>query len=134
MAAAPLGSSRLFGGSEATPGALVLPCPYWEALWPQVFYNQSMTAAERPRDCTIEPGDLLYVPSWWWHEVENEPGFNAAVALRGPRSVAAAFSPRADALFATLGSAPDVAVVAGRFLRRKLGFEASFEDAFLRAD
>ena len=31
----------------------------------------NLTRAERPQDCTIEPGDLLYFPSKWYHAIIN---------------------------------------------------------------
>ncbi|KAH8093031.1 transcription factor jumonji [Aureococcus anophagefferens] len=82
---------------------------------------------------TLDVGDLLYVPSWWWHQIENLPGFNAAVALRGPRSVVAALRPSAPAFFATVGSLPDIAVQTRNLLATRLGLRTgSFEDAFLK--
>jgi hypothetical protein len=30
----------------------------------------------------LEPGDLLYVPPWWWHYVKNESDFTIACAVR----------------------------------------------------
>ena len=31
----------------------------------------NLTRAERPHDCTIEPGDLLYFPADWYHAIVN---------------------------------------------------------------
>ena len=28
-----------------------------------------LSAAERPRECVIRPGDLLYFPRGWWHAI-----------------------------------------------------------------
>ncbi|XP_052226244.1 uncharacterized protein LOC127841457 [Dreissena polymorpha] len=37
----------------------------------------------RPLNCTIEEGDVLFIPSFWWHEVQSYPnvleGRNLAV-------------------------------------------------------
>lgn len=33
------------------------------------------------RTVTLEPGDVLYNPPWWWHEVENE-GLSIGCAMR----------------------------------------------------
>ena len=33
---------------------------------------------------TTRPGDVLYIPPWWWHEVTLEsPGFSFGVSNRG---------------------------------------------------
>ena len=32
----------------------------------------NLTRRERPYDCTIEPGDLLYFPSNWYHAIVNQ--------------------------------------------------------------
>jgi hypothetical protein len=51
-------------------------------------------AAARPVKCTLRPGDLLYIPSRWWHAVQSTTatvsyslqvlnGGNAAAAMRG---------------------------------------------------
>ena len=62
--------------------------------WRRPLFVRRKGEPERRRyEVILNPGDLLYVPSWWWHQIENEPGFNAAVALRGPRSVVRAFRP-----------------------------------------
>ncbi len=105
---------------------------------PALFSGMGYAAAERPArplehferiELTLNPGDLLYVPTWWWHQIENAPGgFNAAVALRGPRSVVKALL---RPTFATLGSTPDIArlffdVIKG-LARLRTG---SFEDNF----
>lgn len=31
---------------------------------------------------TLHPGDVLYIPPWWWHEIQIESGFNAGVSTR----------------------------------------------------
>jgi len=33
-------------------------------------------------EVVLEPGDLLYNPPWWWHEVDNLDDFTVGVALR----------------------------------------------------
>ncbi|MCB9793568.1 MAG: cupin-like domain-containing protein [Alphaproteobacteria bacterium] len=33
-------------------------------------------------EVTLEPGDLLYNPPWWWHEVENLDAFTLGCACR----------------------------------------------------
>ena len=38
--------------------------------WLREDYPQ-LSAAERPRECTIRPGDLLYFPKGWWHAIIN---------------------------------------------------------------
>ena len=30
----------------------------------------------------VQPGDLLFVPPWWAHEIKNEPGWNVAFATK----------------------------------------------------
>ncbi|MEL6342153.1 MAG: cupin-like domain-containing protein [Myxococcota bacterium] len=55
-------------------------------------YGGSRAAEERgeqsvisclPRyEVVLEPGDLLYNPPWWWHEVDNLDEFTIGVALR----------------------------------------------------
>ena len=111
------------------------------ALFSGLGYAADATDDERRRPLEAVPrfvvtlgvGDLLYVPSWWWHQIENAPGFNAAVALRGPKSVVAALRPSSPAFFATVGSLPDIALQTRNLLATKLGVRTgSFEDAFLR--
>ena len=34
--------------------------------------SPKLTRRERPYDCTIEPGDLLYFPSNWYHAIVNQ--------------------------------------------------------------
>ena len=104
------------------------------ALFSGLGYGAAPVAGAAPLsafprvETTLRVGDLLFVPSWWWHEIENGAGLSAAVAVRGPRSVAAAFLPPS---FATVGSARDVAALAAALARRALGGGGSFEDAFL---
>ena len=38
--------------------------------WLRHDYPQ-LTASERPYECTIGPGDLLYFPKGWWHAIIN---------------------------------------------------------------
>ena len=39
--------------------------------WLERVYPK-LTRRERPYDCTIEPGDLLYFPSNWYHAIVNQ--------------------------------------------------------------
>lgn len=32
----------------------------------------------------LEPGDLLYVPPWWWHKIKNRDDFTVGCAVRSP--------------------------------------------------
>ncbi|HEX8623107.1 MAG TPA: cupin-like domain-containing protein [Allosphingosinicella sp.] len=40
------------------------------------LYRRALDAAEVAE---LEPGDAIYIPSPWWHQVEAPPGFNALV-------------------------------------------------------
>ena len=93
------------------------------------------------KEVTLTPGDALYVPTWWWHEITNElDAFNAAVALRGPRAVVKALLPNSPAFFATVGSLPDIGKLARDMARNRLAARlgskrtVSFEDNFLAKD
>jgi len=39
--------------------------------WLQHDYPQ-LRPSERPLECVIGPGDLLYFPKSWWHAIVNE--------------------------------------------------------------
>ena len=32
-------------------------------------------AQARPYHCNIKPGDVLYMPAFWWHEVQSKPDY-----------------------------------------------------------
>lgn len=45
--------------------------------------DRASVLARLPRyEVVLEPGDLLYNPPWWWHEVDNLDDFTVGVALR----------------------------------------------------
>ena len=140
---AQLGGRKTWTLVDPTESARLLPCfdarPGVPALFSGLGYGADAPPSATPLEdvdrlvVTLDVGDLLYVPSWWWHQIENLPGFNAAVALRGPRSVVAALRPSAPAFFATVGSLPDIAIQTRNLLATRLGLRTgSFEDAFLK--
>jgi hypothetical protein len=49
---------------------------YWDE---HMERYQSAPPAERPVECTVEAGDLLFVPHGWWHSVINLDPINVAV-------------------------------------------------------
>ncbi|MCB9743496.1 MAG: cupin-like domain-containing protein [Alphaproteobacteria bacterium] len=45
--------------------------------------GQASVISTLPRyEAVLEPGDLLYNPPWWWHEVDNLDDFTVGCALR----------------------------------------------------
>ena len=49
----------------------------------QTELDEGAVIALLPRyEVVLEPGDLLYNPPWWWHEVDNLDDFTIGVALR----------------------------------------------------
>ena len=50
--------------------------------WFAVFQKYPNAAHARPMQCKIAKGDALYLPAFWWHEVQSFPSdraFNLAV-------------------------------------------------------
>ena len=46
----------------------------------QHFQNRSKSKRDRPIECIVEPGDLIFVPHGWWHTVVNiDPGMSIAL-------------------------------------------------------
>lgn len=39
----------------------------------QWYYNVYPTLKEedKPIECTLKPGEILYIPDWWWHATLN---------------------------------------------------------------
>lgn len=106
-----VGGERVFSNLHCAPGGNFFVQVYGEKTWtlidpalsPYLFpivsrpFNHCLSAfgsyrgqAARP-DCpihrlprlkvTLRPGDLLYNPPWWWHEVENH-GATIGCAIR----------------------------------------------------
>ncbi|KAL3922211.1 MAG: hypothetical protein SGILL_002327 [Bacillariaceae sp.] len=46
-----------------------------------MYYNYSqMASEERPLECTLYPGDLIYFPDMWWHATLNMDDYTAFVS------------------------------------------------------
>ena len=44
-------------------------------------YNYlSMDPTERPFECTLNPGDIIYFPNMWWHATLNLDEYTAFVS------------------------------------------------------
>ena len=59
-----------------------------QGVWEADFDRQPAAAQLRPYRVTLEPGDALHIPLFWWHAVEpvdQEIGFNFAFFLEPPR-------------------------------------------------
>lgn len=59
---------------EAADLVPVLHSPREETLWSSILpgnISSHMHDAESPIIVTLEPGQILYLPSCWWHEVHN---------------------------------------------------------------
>lgn len=86
----------------------------------------------------LEPGDLLYVPSWWWHQIHNKYGmFNAAVSIRSPRAIAKTWLPFHNSpTFLTVLTIPSILRVIQMRVQQVLRISSaeSFEDFFLQAE
>jgi hypothetical protein len=48
--------------------------------WMEYVYPQLITAREKPLECTLLPGDLLYFPDQWWHATINLSPYTAFVS------------------------------------------------------
>lgn len=67
----------------------VAPFPYLSSpLW---YKSQQRSVANLDREClqeeclraVLHPGDVLYIPLWWWHEVETvSPGPSVSTTFR----------------------------------------------------
>ena len=51
-------------------------CKHWRLIW-----GFDRFAHLKPFEVTLEPGDLLYLPKYWWHQVAQGAGFTHFTAL-----------------------------------------------------
>lgn len=47
--------------------------------WMEYTYS-SMTKKNRPLECTLNPGDIIYFPNMWWHATINLDPYSAFVS------------------------------------------------------
>jgi len=40
-------------------------------------YPKFKQVAERAMTCVVNEGDVIYVPSFWWHEVKSQPSLES---------------------------------------------------------
>ncbi|KAB7763765.1 cupin-like domain-containing protein [Xanthomonas maliensis] len=63
------------GPLEPTPGGQVVSMVDWRAPDLQ-RYPRAADALAQARSALLEPGDVLFIPSLWWHHVESLQPFN----------------------------------------------------------
>jgi len=48
--------------------------------WMHTYYNDDDDESDRPLECTLHPGDLIYFPDMWWHATINIDDYTAFVS------------------------------------------------------
>jgi hypothetical protein len=57
--------------------SVVMPISIGE--WLLNYYNQQHILNTQALECTVEPGDVVFVPHGWWHAVFNLSDMNVAI-------------------------------------------------------
>ena len=39
-------------------------------------------------EVSLDPGDILWIPPWWWHRIRNDPGLSIGIAIRNNKVTA----------------------------------------------